>query len=66
MLGRVRGRSPLEYLNAEERTRQADAVAALMADPPATVAELADRFVTAIANSRQGDHTGSPLRIDCG
>src|SRR5829696_4964674 len=30
MLGRVRGRSPLEYLNLEERTRQSDAVVALM------------------------------------
>ena len=48
MLGRVRGRSPLEYLSTEERTRQADAVIALMADPPSTVAELADRFVSAI------------------
>jgi aminoglycoside phosphotransferase (APT) family kinase protein len=45
MLGRVRGRSPLEYLDAEERTRQADAVVALMERPPATVAELAERFV---------------------
>ncbi len=45
MLGRVRGRSPLEYLNADERTRQANAVVALMMEPPVTVAELADRFV---------------------
>jgi aminoglycoside phosphotransferase (APT) family kinase protein len=48
MLGRVRGRSPLEYLDAEERTRQAEAVTALMADPPRTVAELAERFVALI------------------
>jgi len=48
MLGRVRGRSPLEYLSAEERTRQAVAVVALMADLPVTVAELANRFVAAI------------------
>ena len=48
MLGRVRGRSPLEYLSAEERTRQAVAVVALMTDPPVTVAELANRFVAAI------------------
>jgi aminoglycoside phosphotransferase (APT) family kinase protein len=48
MLGRVRGRSPLEYLDANERTKQADAVTALMANPPQTVAELAERFVALI------------------
>jgi 5-methylthioribose kinase len=48
MLGRVRGRSPLEYLNMEEGTRQADAVVALMADSPTTVANLANWFVAAI------------------
>lgn len=45
LLGRVRGRSPLEYLDAAERTRQARAVTALMMNPPRTVAELAERFV---------------------
>jgi aminoglycoside phosphotransferase (APT) family kinase protein len=48
LLGRVRGRSPLEYLGAAERDRQANVVVTLMADPPETVAELADRFVGAI------------------
>ena len=48
MLGRVRGRSPLEYLSTEERTRQADAVVSLMAAPPVTVDALAERFVSAI------------------
>jgi 5-methylthioribose kinase len=45
LLARVRGRSPLEYLDAEERTRQAEAVVRLMADPPRTVAALSERFV---------------------
>lgn len=45
LLARVRGRSPLEYLDAEKRTRQAAAVVRLMSDPPPTVAALADRFV---------------------
>lgn len=48
LLGRVRGRSPLEYLSAEERTRQAAVVVGLMADSPGTVAELAERFVTGL------------------
>ncbi len=50
LLARVRGRSPLEYLDAEERTRQADAVVCLMADPPPTVAALAERFIALLEN----------------
>lgn len=49
LLGRVRGRSPLEYLSADERSRQADAVVSLMADPPVTVDELLERFLVAVA-----------------
>ncbi|HET7092972.1 MAG TPA: aminoglycoside phosphotransferase family protein [Thermomicrobiales bacterium] len=45
LLARVRGRSPLEYLDDAARDRQAAAVVALMAAPPATVADLADRFI---------------------
>lgn len=45
LLARVAGRSPLEYLSAEERARQQAAVLALMAEPPLTVAELAERFI---------------------
>jgi len=45
LLARVAGRSPLEYLNAEERARQQAAVLALLAAPPATVAELTERFI---------------------
>jgi len=48
LLARTRGRSPLEYLFDRERDRQAAVVVAMMADPPATVAELGGRFVAAI------------------
>jgi aminoglycoside phosphotransferase (APT) family kinase protein len=44
LLARVRGRSPLEYLDDAERDRQARAVVALMAAPPPTVPALAARF----------------------
>lgn len=44
LLARVRGRSPLEYLDATERTRQANAVVRLMTDPPTTIAALAALF----------------------
>ncbi|HEY7036532.1 MAG TPA: phosphotransferase [Thermomicrobiales bacterium] len=50
LLARVRGRSPLEYMDAEERTRQADAVVCLMTEPPLTVAALAERFVELVEN----------------
>ncbi len=46
LLARVRGRSPLEYLSEEERARQANAVVRLLAAPPATIADLIDRFLT--------------------
>ena len=45
LLARVAGRSPLEYLDDEERSRQRGAVLALLADPPPTVADLVARFV---------------------
>ncbi len=45
LLARVRGRSPLEYLDATERDHQAAAVIALITDPPTTVASLAGRFI---------------------
>jgi 5-methylthioribose kinase len=48
LLARVRGRSPLEYLGTPSRDRQATAVVEVMADPPATIAALADRFLAAI------------------
>jgi 5-methylthioribose kinase len=48
LLARVRGRSPLEYLSTSERDRQAAAVTVLMASPPDTVMDLADRFSAAL------------------
>jgi len=48
LLARVVGRSPLEYLNTEERARQREAVVRLIADPPGDVFDLVDRFVEEI------------------
>jgi len=45
LLARVIGRSPLEYLTADERLRQKDAVLRLMSDVPRGIPELIDRFV---------------------
>jgi tRNA A-37 threonylcarbamoyl transferase component Bud32 len=45
LLARVAGRSTLEYLDTAERARQRDAAIALMAQPPATVEELAEQFI---------------------
>jgi tRNA A-37 threonylcarbamoyl transferase component Bud32 len=45
LLGRVAGRSPLEYLDDAERARQKNAVLALMSDAPTTVPDLVDRFI---------------------
>jgi aminoglycoside phosphotransferase (APT) family kinase protein len=51
LLARVAGRSPLEYLSAEERAAQRSAVLALMAEPPRTVAGLADAFITHLGDT---------------
>jgi fructosamine-3-kinase len=45
LLARVAGRSPLEYLDADERERQRRAVTLLMARPPQTISELIPRFL---------------------
>jgi 5-methylthioribose kinase len=45
LLGRVAGRSPLEYLDEEERHRQKVAVLALMSRTPTTVPELVEGFI---------------------
>lgn len=45
LLARVAGRSPLEYLNDDERGRQREAVVALMREPPATVKDLSVQFM---------------------
>jgi 5-methylthioribose kinase len=48
LLGRVAGRSPLEYLDAGERARQRAAVLALLPDPPETVSDLVSRFLAGV------------------
>jgi Ser/Thr protein kinase RdoA (MazF antagonist) len=45
LLARVAGRSPLEYLSADERGRQLDAVVHLMQSPPGTIGELISGFL---------------------
>lgn len=45
LLARVAGRSPLEYLDQEERARQKMAVLPLLEAPPHTMAELIGRFL---------------------
>lgn len=45
LLARVAGRSPLEYLDGEELTRQKEAVLALLQDPPGSVPDLVEGFV---------------------
>ena len=45
LLARVAGRSPLEYLAPAQRQRQHNAVLALMAAPPSSIAELTTRFL---------------------
>ena len=44
LLARTAGRSPLEYLSAEERTQQRQAALCLITCCPATVPDLIDRF----------------------
>lgn len=48
LLARVDGRSPLEYLEADERRRQRAAVLELMAAPPSAMDELIDRFLSCL------------------
>ncbi len=45
LLARVAGRSPLEYLNTEQKQRQRDAALALMIVPPQSVTQLVEGFV---------------------
>jgi aminoglycoside phosphotransferase (APT) family kinase protein len=45
LLARVDGRSPLEYLTEEERSRQRKAVLHFMAQPPITIPDLIDEFL---------------------
>lgn len=46
LLARVAGRSPLEYMNAEERARQREVVVSIMTQPPPTFTELIHSFTS--------------------
>lgn len=48
LLARVAGRSPLEYLDEDERARQQRAVVALMPAPPERLETLVEEFVAAL------------------
>ncbi|HNP73733.1 MAG TPA: phosphotransferase [Kouleothrix sp.] len=49
LLARVAGRSPLEYLSADERERQLRAALGLIARPPASVPACISQFIESIA-----------------
>ncbi len=49
LLARVRGRSPLEYLDNCERDRQASTVVSLMSQPPVSMPELIAQFANTIS-----------------
>jgi 5-methylthioribose kinase len=48
LLARVDGKSPLEYLDADERRRQRAAVLGLIAAPPSAMDELIERFLSCL------------------
>jgi 5-methylthioribose kinase len=48
LLARVIGKSPLEYLTADEATRQRDATLQLIANPPTTIDHLIAAFIQKI------------------
>ena len=48
LLARVAGRSTLEYLSSEARTRQQQVTVTLMKQPPPTLADLIEQFVTKV------------------
>ncbi len=49
LLARVDGRSPLEYLNQDERQRQRTAVLSLMSQPPKSIPSMIEDFVARIS-----------------
>jgi 5-methylthioribose kinase len=51
LMARVAGRSPLEYLDQAEKSRQKSVVLKLMAKPPETVRGLADTFANELNGS---------------
>lgn len=65
LLARVAGRSPLEYLDTAERTRQRKVVVALMRDPPTQLGGargLVARFVSEVGL----DHSPGPSPVEEG
>lgn len=54
LLARVAGRSPLEYLNASERTAQQAVTSKLMACPPTNIPEFIEAFLVGVA--AEGEH----------
>jgi 5-methylthioribose kinase len=48
LLARCAGRSPLEYLNADQRQRQQQAVVAIISKPPTTIESLVAGFLNRI------------------
>jgi aminoglycoside phosphotransferase (APT) family kinase protein len=53
LLARVRGRSPLEYMNEEERGRQATVVTILMTESPRSVTDLAASLMRGIEDEKR-------------
>ena len=51
LLARVAGRSPLEYLDAAERTGQREAVLRLLNEPPSTLHELIRQFIACLPSA---------------
>ena len=49
LLARVAGRSPLEYLDDQERATQRAAVVALVSEPPTTMKQLIDGFLAGLS-----------------
>ena len=57
LLARVAGRSPLEYLDATQRARQAEVVLDLMTDAPDELAKLINAFLQRIEHQeKHGSH----------
>ena len=53
LLARVAGRSPLEYMDASERSNQRAAALALMAAPPSGVPSLIARFLAEVSSQER-------------
>jgi 5-methylthioribose kinase len=51
LLARVAGRSTVEYLDADERARQREAILALIPNPPQTIPGFVQQFIGKLGNS---------------